>query len=127
MGRTRKVLMAVLAAAAVIAASAGLSSCEKYILPTLTLSQDTLLVNKNAQELSLVVNTEVNWSFDLSSAGASWLTVTPDIGLGAATVKIQIEENGGTNVRSATVPVKTATLERKLYIVQSADDVLPEP
>ena len=119
--------MAVLAAAAVIAASAGLSSCEKYILPTLTLSQDTLLVNKNAQELSLVVNTEVNWSFDLSSAGASWLTVTPDIGLGVATVKIQIEENGGANVRSATVPVKTATLERKLYIVQSADDVLPEP
>ena len=127
MGRTRKVLMAVLAAAAVIAASAGLSSCEKYILPTLTLSQDTLLVNKNAQELSLVVNTEVNWSFDLSSAGASWLTVTPDIGLGVATVKIQIEENGGAKVRSATVPVKTATLERKLYIVQSADDVLPEP
>lgn len=127
MGRTRKVLMAVFAAAAVIAASAGLSSCEKYILPTLTLSQDTLLVNKNAQELSLVVNTGVYWSFDLNSANADWLTVTPDVGLGTATVKIQIEENSGANDRSATVPVKTATLERNLYIVQSADDVLPEP
>ena len=126
MGRTRKVLMAVLAAAAVISASAGLSSCEKYILPTLTLSQDTLLVNKNAQELSLVVNTEVNWSFDLSGASAPWLTVTPATGRGTYTVKIQIEENGAGYDRSATIPVKTSTLERKLHIVQSADDVLPE-
>ncbi len=118
--------MAVLAAAAVISASAGLSSCEKYILPMLTLSQDTLLVNKNAQELSLVVNTEVNWSFDLSGASAPWLTVTPATGRGTATVKIQIEENEAGYDRSATIPVKTATLERKLYVVQSADDVLPE-
>ena len=125
MGRTRKVLMSVLAVAAVIAASAGLSSCEQYFFPSIELSQDTVLVNKSAQELSLVVNTNVIWSFDLDKPKARWLSVTPDRGDGTATVKILIDENKTEAVRSATIPVTTSTLERSLYIVQSADYELP--
>ena len=48
----KKVLMAILAAAVLVAAAAGAASCEKYVLPMLSLSQDTLLVNKSAQQLS---------------------------------------------------------------------------
>ena len=126
MGRIRKVFMAVLATAAVVFASAGLSSCEKYILPSITLSQDTIFVNKAAQELSLVVNANVGWSVDLASANVTWLDFTPASGDGTATVKVIVEENASGHLRSAIVPVKTSTLERKLHVVQSADDVLPE-
>ena len=126
MGRTGKVLMAVLAAAAVVFTTVCVSSCEKYYLPSITLSQDTIFVNKAAQELSLVVNANVIWSFDLDKPKARWLSVTPEMGEGTATVKISIDENKTEEVRRATIPVTTSTLERSLYIVQSADDVLPE-
>jgi hypothetical protein len=117
--------MAILAAAVVIAAAAGMSSCETYILPSLELSQDTILVNKAAQELAFVVNTNVEWSFEMETANARWIDVTPQIGDCTATVTILIDENDTGAARRATVPVKTSTLQKNLYIVQSGDEELP--
>jgi len=125
MGRTKKVLVAFVAAIAVIAAASGVTSCEKYVLPAIGLSQDTILVNKAAQELSLVVNSNVFWSFDDGST-AAWLTVTPSGGTSTATVKIQIEENDSGAARRTTLTLKSETLQRSLLVVQSADDGLPE-
>lgn len=125
MGSTKKVLVAFLAAVAAIAAAFCVTSCEKYYLPSLELSQKTILVNKYAQELSLVVNSNVIWSFEIDKA-IDWVTVTPSNGQSTATVKIRIEANDSGVERRLTLSLKSDTLQRDLLIVQSADGGLPE-
>ena len=124
MGRTKKVLVAFLAAVAVIAAASGVTSCEKYFLPSLELSQETILVNKASQELSLVVNSNAAWS--VKSYDADWLDLSPGRSESTATLRISISANESGETRSVTVSIETETLSRKLVVSQSADDELPE-
>ena len=127
MGSTKKSLMAIFAAAAVLAAVIAVSSCEKYVLPALSLSQDTVLVNKAAQELQLVVNTNVDWHFNMDDVEAEWIHFSTYAGYGTATVQLTIDENDSGAKRGVTIPVETGTLRRKLMITQSADGELPTP
>ena len=122
----KKVLMAILAAAVLAAAAAGAASCEKYVLPELSLSQDTLLVNKSAQQLSLTVNSNVQWEFDVASAQVEWVIFDPEWGEVGRKVTISIEENTSGAVRKAAIPVQSQTIQKQLLIVQSADENLPE-
>lgn len=122
----KKVLMALLAAAVLAAAAAGAASCEKYVLPMLSLSQDTILVNKSAQQLSLVVNSNVQWEFDVASAKIDWVYFDPEWGETGRKVIITIEENTSGAVRKATVPVQSQTIQKHLLIVQSGDGNIPE-
>lgn len=122
----KKVLMAILASAVIIAAAAGAASCEKYVLPELSLSQDTLLVNKSAQQLSLTVNSNVQWVFDIDGAKVEWVSFDPEWAEVGRKVTISIEENATGTMRSATVPISSQTISKKLLIVQSADENLPE-
>lgn len=122
----KKVLMAILASAVIIAAAAGAASCEKYVLPELSLSQDTLLVNKSAQQLSLTVNSNVQWAFDVDGDKVEWVSFDPEWAEVGRKVTISIEENATGKMRSATVPVSSQTISKKLLIVQSADENLPE-
>ena len=118
--------MAILASAVIIAAAAGAASCEKYVLPELSLSQDTLLVNKSAQQLSLTVNSNVQWAFDVDGDKVEWVSFDPEWAEVGRKVTISIEENATGKMRSATVPVSSQTISKKLLIVQSADENLPE-
>jgi hypothetical protein len=127
MGSTKKSLMAIFAAAAVLAAVSTVSSCEKYVLPSLSLSQDTVLVNKAAQELELVVNTNVDWHINMDDVDAEWIHFSIYAGYGTATVQLTIDENDSGAKRRVTIPVETGTLRRKLMITQSADGELPTP
>lgn len=122
----KKVLMAILAAAVLAAAAAGAASCEKYVLPELSLSQDTLLVNKSAQQLSLTVNSNVQWEFDVASAQVEWVIFDPEWGEVGRKVTISVEENTSGAVRKAAIPVQSQTIQKQLLIVQSADENLPE-
>ena len=122
----KKVLMAILAAAVLAAAAAGAASCEKYVLPELSLSQDTLLVNKSAQQLSLTVNSNVQWEFDVASAQVEWVIFDPEWGEVGRKVTISVEENTSGAIRKAAIPVQSQTIQKQLLIVQSADENLPE-
>ena len=122
----KKVLMAILASAVIIAVAAGAASCEKYVLPELSLSQDTLLVNKSEQQLSLTVNSNVQWAFDVDGDKEEWVSFDPEWAEVGRKVTISIEENATGKMRSATVPISSQTISKKLLIVQSADENLPE-
>jgi hypothetical protein len=119
--------MAIFAAAAILAAVSAVSSCEKYVLPSLSLSQDTVLVNKAAQELELVVNTNVDWHINMDDVEAEWIHFSNYAGYGTATVQLTIDENDSGAKRRVMIPVETGTLRRKLMITQSADGELPTP
>ena len=118
--------MALCATAVIIAAAAGAASCEKYVLPEISLSQDTILVNKAAQELSLTVNSNVQWEFDVAGVGIDWVIFDPEWGELGRKVTVSIEENTSGSVRRATVPFQSQTISKQLIIVQSADEKVPE-
>lgn len=122
----KKVMMAALAAVAVAFAVAGVTSCEKYVLPDFSLGQDTLAVNCKAQELKLVINSNVQWDFKVNEINADWLSFDPEWAELGLTATIHVEENTTGAVRSVTVPVESQTISRKLFIVQSADERVPE-
>ena len=119
----KKVLLAVIAAAAVIAAVAGVNSCEKYILPSMEIIPDTLAVNMSPQELSLYIDSNVPWWIETQDfRDAGWLMIEPFAADTAATVKVTVEENVSGSRRSIVIPVHSQTLEKKLSIFQSADE-----
>ena len=122
----KKVLMALFAAAVVIAAAAGAASCEKYVLPELSVSPDTLAVNAAAQELSIVVNANVQWDIKVDEVDADWVIFVPEWGELGSPVTITIEENTSGSTRRVTVPVESQTISKKLVIIQSADENKPE-
>ena len=123
--RMKKVMMALLAAVVVVAAVAGTASCEKYVLPALTLGQDTIAVNCKAQEAKLVIDSNVQWDFKVNEIKAEWLSFDPEWAELGLTATISIEENTTGAQRSVTVPVESQTIARKLFIVQSADEKVP--
>jgi len=119
----KKVLLALIAAAAVIAAVAGVNSCEKYILPSMEIIPDTLAVNMSPQELSLYIDSNVPWWIETQDfRDAGWLMIEPFAADTAATVKVTVEENVSGSRRSIVIPVHSQTLEKKLSIFQSADE-----
>ena len=117
----KKVLTAIAASAAVIAAASGLVSCEKYVLPAISLSRDTLFVSHSGQRVELVVETNVTWYFDLDDLNPDWLAFDPLEGDGDTAVGITVEENATGQERKIVIPVKTETLQRNLVVSQSAD------
>ena len=118
-------MMALLTAVVVFAAVAGTASCEKYVLPALTLGQDTIAVNCKAQEAKLVIDSNVQWDFKVNEIKAEWLSFDPEWAELGLTATISIEENTTGAQRSVTVPVESQTIARKLFIVQSADEKVP--
>ena len=122
----RNLLLALSVVAVLAAALSGVTSCEKYVLPAIELSQDTIAVNRAQHEIQLVVNSNVFWELDLDKVKAPWVSFSPKSAEEGGVLTITISANEWDYDRSVTVPVKTETLERKLYIVQSYTDGLPK-
>lgn len=119
----KKVLLALIAAAAVIAAVTCVNSCEKYILPSMEIIPDSLAVNMSRHELSLYVDSNVPWWIETQDfKDAGWLMIEPFAADIAATVKVTVEENDSGSPRSIVIPVHSQTLEKKLSIFQSAEE-----
>ena len=113
--------MAIVASAVVIAAASGLVSCEKYVLPSISLSPDTLFVNQPGKQMKLVVETNVMWHMDLDGLDLEWLAIEPVSGEGDTPVDITVSANDTGAEREIVIPVKTETLQRNMVISQSAD------
>ena len=116
----KKAMLAIIAATAVIAAVCGIVSCEKYILPELELKPEGIEVDRLQHEVYVDVISNVIWNIDPASLKEDWLTIEPDGGEAGARVTIKIRENDSGQERSATVSFKSATIEKKLSVTQSA-------
>ena len=114
----RKVFTGIVAAALLGLAAAQLSSCEKFVLPEVGLSKDTLLFSAAAGSQSLQVTTNVITTIKVDLMDEMWLVADPAWIDESSTVTFTVEANTGTEARTATVPVKSESILKNVVVIQ---------
>ena len=110
------------AAAAVLVASLSTASCEKYILPHLDCTLDTIWAPLEGGTYKISISSNVSWKFDLPSIPA-WASV--DVTFGQSDyeeavypIKVEIQPNDGESDRNGVMKYSSQTLSRTLVISQ---------
>ncbi|MCK9626273.1 MAG: BACON domain-containing protein [Bacteroidales bacterium] len=96
------------------------SSCEKYVLPSLSLSQDTLTFSPEAQDSELIIETNVIWSADNTS---NWIILNPSEGELSDTITISVTKNDTGNKRSYKISFNTETIKKSVVIIQNTPEL----
>ena len=93
------------------------SGCEKYVLPELTISADTLRFTAAADSQQIVVTTNVITTLYPESSD-NWVRANPEWLEASTTVFIRVSENPNAQTRRATIPVKSEAIKRELVVIQ---------
>ena len=96
--------------------AAQFSACEKYVLPDLTISSDTLRFSAAADSQMLVVTTNVITT--LYPENANWVSANPEWMDQSSMVFIRVWENPDPEPRTTTIPVKSEAILRSLVVIQ---------
>lgn len=98
-------------------------SCEKYILPELTVTPDTLRFGAAADSALVKVHSNVIWS---NKDNPDWIGVSVDWGDADAETFVSVTENTSTQARQAQVSIKSETIQRYI-VVEQAGAIEQEP
>ena len=111
------------AAAAVIVASLSTASCEKYILPHLNCTLDTIWAPLEGGTYHVTISSNVSWKFELTTIPA-WASV--DVTYGQSDyeeavypIQIEVQPNDGDSGRNGVIKYSSQTLTRTLVISQT--------
>ena len=110
-------------AAAVLVASLSTASCEKYILPHLDCTLDTIWAPLEGGTYQVTISSNVSWKFELTSIPA-WASV--DVTYGQSDyeeavypIKVEVQPNDGDSGRNGAIKYSSQTLTRTLVISQT--------
>ena len=111
------------AVAAIFVAGFASSSCEKFILPHVDCSIDTLWAPVEGGIYDITISSNVSWTIDLSSV-PDWASVDVTYGTGdyeeaVYPIKVEVQPNDGGSDRSGAIKYSSQTLSRALVISQS--------
>lgn len=122
----RKAAAILLSALLLALLAAQFSACEKYVLPELAISPDTLCFTAEEGTRSLVVTTNVITTLypDMED---TWVRVNPEWIEDGCTVSVWVAENPDTQQRIATIPVKSEAIKRNLVVIQEGSTPVNEP
>ena len=121
MRKAAAILISVILTALLAAQFAG---CEKYVLPELTISSDTLWFSAAADSQLIVVHTNVITTL-YPEAKDGWLSANPEWLNESHDVYIRVRENPDPKQRVATIPVKSEAIHRNLVVIQEAAPETP--
>lgn len=93
-----------------------LPSCEKYILPAISLAQDTVFVEQGGSKVSQLVTSNVDWQ---PSSSEEWIDIETVSGAGTDSLVFTVFENVGNTDRTGKVFVESETIRKILYVIQS--------
>ena len=117
MRSARKITSLAVAAVLFGVAAAQFSGCEKYVLPEVDLSQDTLWFSAAADSQAIHVTTNVVTTAQPASADQRWIATDPVWFDETCDVMVKVKENTG-EARTATIPVKSETILKNLVVIQ---------
>lgn len=105
------------AVAVIIAALAvcQMVSCEKYVLPELTVSPDTLRFGAGADSALVKVHSNVIWS---NKDNPDWITLSIDWGDTDTETFVSVTKNTSTGARQAQISIKSETIQRYVVVEQ---------
>ena len=91
--------------------------CEKYVLPAMHLSSDTLTFRAAGGELPLTVSSNVLWYVDNISSD-DWYHFSVEIEDLGCDLTVTADENTSVQNRKASVTIRTETIFRTLVLIQ---------
>lgn len=124
-------IVAILSIAALTAAIS-VSSCNKYVLPEISIAPDSLFFSADSQSATILINSNVIWDFSFDNEedkAPQWLNFDPLYGgdtLQIQKVTVTIQRNESDQPRVIKAGVKSETLNKMLYIHQEAREPLSE-
>ena len=121
----KKTLTAIAALSIVFLIASQMISCEKFILPELTVTPDTLIFGAAADSSLVKVHSNVVWS---NKDNPDWISVSVDWGDTDAETFVSVSENTSTQARQAQVSIKSETIQRYIVVEQAgATEQEPQP
>lgn len=106
-------------------------SCEKYILPKLECSPDTIRTSPQGGVYEVVLSSNVTWMIT-AAAIPKWVSI--DVTRGSSDyvevdyrLNVTVQANEGEAPRTAQIKYSSATLSRKLVIEQEGTDPADTP
>lgn len=121
----KKTFTALVAIFTVLLIASQMISCEKYVLPELTVSPDTLRFSAAADSSIVKIHSNVIWS---NKDNPDWIGVSVDWGDADAETFVSVTENTSTQVRQAQVSIKSETIQRYIVVEQAgATEQEPQP
>lgn len=112
----RKIPTIIVSALLALLFAAQFVSCEKYVLPELSISPDTLWFSAAADSQLVYLTTNVITTAEAENAG--WLHADPSWMDESTVVTIHVWENQTTRSRSAVIPFKSESLQHDLVVMQ---------
>lgn len=106
------------AAVLTLALAAQFTGCEKYVLPDISISPDTLRFGPAADSQFVHLTTNVVTSVEQGTL--LWAEVYPQWFDEDATVTISIGANTGRDSRTGVITFKSEALQKELVIIQEA-------
>ena len=104
-----------------LAAAAQFTACEKYVLPAVSITPDTLYFGAKADSAMIYLSTNVITA--PNNDEASWITTWPEWFDADSEVMIYVRENTGTSKRTGTLYFKSEAIQRKLTVIQEGAEV----
>lgn len=86
--------------------------------PRLSLNLDTIKSPFEAYKANVAITSNTNWT---ASHDQSWISLNFTAGKGDTSISVSLTKNPDVTVRSGIITVKTATLTRKIIVVQSGN------
>lgn len=115
----RKTASIILAALLAGMFAAQFTACEKYVLPELSISTDTLYFSAGPDSLQFFVHT--NTITTAEAENAYWIQTDPAWMDADTTVTVYVGHYVGSTSRTGTIVVKSESLQRNLFVIQVAD------
>lgn len=112
----KKTLTAIAALSIVFLLAGQMISCEKFILPELTVSPDTLRFDAAADSALVKVHSNVIWS---NKDNPDWIRLSVDWGDADGETFVSVTENTSTQTRQAQVSIKSETIQRYIVVEQA--------
>ncbi|MBP9992035.1 MAG: BACON domain-containing protein [Bacteroidales bacterium] len=112
----KKTLTAIAALSIVFLIASQMISCEKFILPELTVTPDTLRFGAAADSSLVKIHSNVIWS---NNDNPDWISVSVDWGDTDAETFVSVAENTSTQARQAQVSIKSETIQRYIVVEQA--------
>ena len=104
--------------------AAQFTACEKYVLPELSVSADTLWFGAAADSQKLVVTTNV---ITTAETDIIWLWAEPYWFDKTSTVTVSVRENTDPDPRTCTLPIESEAILRHVVIIQEGNPNPPPP
>ena len=116
----RKVAAIIIPALLIGLFAAQFTACEKYVLPELEISTDTLIFSAQIDSQSVFVHTNTITTA-LPEDNAAWLHADPQWIDESTEVFIHVGHYVGSTQRTAVIAVKSESLQKNLVVIQKAE------